>query len=913
MPLEHKLSKATNEDKQVNPIYVEEIKNGLHKLGGGIDVESVSYNKYTDGVFNCYYISDSKDKEYFLLQLECKLDVDLKDSKELAKVILQVCYYLKQFQKDGMQIPKVLVLGTKRNCLAAPAYLIYDRYVRTSAYPSEHNGKKISASTAPYHELYQPRLKAIENDVDLQSKIRISDVSEKYVIQDLCSDIIKIAKDLGLKEDVTVDNLARAYDFFEMKVIDSKQRDKLTSREIVGAFMQLMLKPENVTAEQTRNALGEITSTGAMMFNGKAIQVNDRAFNSFANVFAVKTYNLKDQKALTEVTDRLIEDTDRRRRGDFYTPTIWVDEAHKLMDKNLGDNWREEYMVWDCAWGTGNLTRDYEFSDLYCSTLIQEDLDTASRYNPLACKFQYDFLNDDVDEFEGIKGLMYEPLRGKVKESECGERLNFVDIKGLYEEYGVEDIDGKYSSLIERIKDTKLYREAYGLIDGLLGLNGKERKGLVFLINPPYKKSGAITSGESSGKIVLGKTNLSSIYKINASQLYSQFLYRIKVFKEFISKNINVCIFCPSTLYSVDEHRRVLKDMWCVGLNFMDGFIFNSKYFDGTGSEWAVAFSVFKNMWCKSTEMQYKFKLSILEVDGSKVVDIGNKIIYTIDKECQCTYWSKNGIQEAVKGDVPYLSNALGTEDRKVKYSKGGYIGIGGFWCHSNRVTDNNSRVSLWSTIPNQGSGNVVTNETFNRMISTFAARKLISGKYRTWLNDADQYMIPNTDCREYDVWSNDIIVYSIFNSASFQTSLRGVKCQGKEWDIYNEFFWLSRGEILRLADSVNNMVVYEDIMKHGKSERYVYNKLKQIRLSEDAKAVLDKGTEILEDTFKYREEFNKKHPEYQVNNWDIGWYQIKGIAKECSKDKLKEFDKLYKEFSDRLRPLVYELGFLYK
>ena len=142
---------------------------------------------------------------------------------------------------------------------------------------------------------------------------------------------------------------------------------------------------------------------------------------------------------------------------------------------------------------------------------------------------------------------------------------------------------------------------------------------------------------------------------------------------------------------------------------------------------------------------------------------------------------------------------------------------------------------------------------------------------------------------------------------------MRSIEYDGKEWDIYNEFFWLSRGEILRLAEDVNNMSVYEDIMKHGKSERYVYNKLKQISLSDDAKAVLDKATDILCDTFKYREEFNKKHPEYQVNNWDIGWYQVKGIAKEYSKDKLKEFDKLYKEFSDRLRPLVYELGFLYK
>ena len=904
MPLEHKLSKATNEDKQVNPIYVEEIKNGLHKLGGGIDVESVSYNKYTDGVFNCYYISDSKDKEYFLLQLECKLDVDLKDSKELAKVILQVCYYLKQFQKDGMQIPKVLVLGTKRNCLAAPAYLIYDRYVRTSAYPSEHNGKKISASTAPYHELYQPRLKAIENDVDLQSKIRISDVSEKYVIQDLCSDIIKIAKDLGLKEDVTVDNLARAYDFFEMKVIDSKQRDKLTSREIVGAFMQLMLKPENVTAEQTRNALGEITSTGAMMFNGKAIQVNDRAFNSFANVFAVKTYNLKDQKALTEVTDRLIEDTDRRRRGDFYTPTIWVDEAHKLMDKNLGDNWREEYMVWDCAWGTGNLTRDYEFSDLYCSTLIQEDLDTASRYNPLACKFQYDFLNDDVDEFEGIKGLMYEPLKGKVKESECSERLNFVDIKGLYEEYGVEDIDGKHSSLIERIKDTKLYREASGLIDGLLGLNGKERKGLVFLINPPYgtAKNGGADSISKAGIAVTKINNIMIKMKVGgcSQQLYAQFLYRINNIYRLIGYNVKVGLFTPPAFITGPTYKKLRELMI---LKPCDLFIMQANQFADVKGSWGISFTVMDRSGGYSN-----IEATVKGMENSKIVGLGKKRIYNLDgSESLSDYIKVKGVGK----DYPQMSNAINWKQNGRGKLIDGSIGYMMF--NANNIEQSKQFVSITSSCMAGANGVSIVSENIGKAIQGFTARRLITGEYATWINWQDEYMVPNTEHPEYKQWENDCIVYSLFNSKSQQSSLRSIEYDGKEWDIYNEFFWLSRGEILRLAEDVNNMSVYEDIMKHGKSERYVYNKLKQISLSDDAKAVLDKATDILCDTFKYREEFNKKHPEYQVNNWDIGWYQVKGIAKEYSKDKLKEFDKLYKEFSDRLRPLVYELGFLYK
>lgn len=917
------LRTATNEDKQVNPIYVDAISKGLHKLKAGLDKNSADYNKYTDGVFNCYYVSDETNtREPFIMQLECKLDVDLHDNLELAKVILQVCFYLKQFQKSKMQIPKVLVVGTKNNCFAAPAHLLYEKYVKNEHYETvdSQTGKNISASTAPYHRLYQPRLNAIKNDVDFQTRIRITDVEDKNAINELCLDILKVAKDIGLQENVTADNLARAYDFFEMKVIDAKQREKLTSREIVGAFMQLMLNPGNVTSEQTRNVLGQIVDYGAMNFNGKRIIVDPNAFNSFANVFAVKTYEIKDQKALTEITDRLVEDTDRRRKGDFYTPTIWVDEAHKLMDKHLGSDWREKYMVWDCAWGTGNLTRDYAFDDLYCSTLIQEDLDTAARYNPFACKFQYDFLNDDVDTFERIPYILFKPLKERVRWERVSEALNFGDIFELYDAAITQNIttdeacQAAYKEAVQTLMSTKLYKSAPGLIEGLLGINGKDKKDLVFLINPPYKKAGSITSGNSSTKIALEKTKLSSIYGINSSQLYSQFLFRICLIRDLFKCNASLGLFCPSAIYSVDEHRTILNKLYVNNIVFKHGFLFDSKYFDGTGNSWGVAFSIFST---GDTKIDYRFNLDIVELgDKHNIVSKnGIKCVYTIDKDKQCANWVKSKISglEKLTESVPYISDALGNEDRKLKYTKGNYSGIGGFWCHSNRVTDNNSRVSLWSAIPNQASGYILTTDSYERMISFFTARKLISGGNRTWLNDTDQYMIPDTNNINYKQWIFDCCVYSLFNTASFQTSLRHIVCQGQFWDIYNEFFWLGRNKMLQLAEKHNNMELYDDVINHGKSERFVYEKLKTITLSEDAKAVLDKATEILEKTLPYRQEFSVTHPEYHINTWDAGWYQIKAVAKEYCKEDLKEFDILYKQFSDRLRPLVYELGFLYK
>lgn len=76
---------------------------------------------------------------------------------------------------------------------------------------------------------------------------------------------------------------------------------------------------------------------------------------------------------------------------------------------------------------------------------------------------------------------------------------------------------------------------------------------------------------------------------------------------------------------------------------------------------------------------------------------------------------------------------------------------------------------------------------------------------------------------------------------------------------------------------------------------------------------MLDKATELVKSSFKYRKEFNQKNPDYHINTWDAGGYQIKGLLKQYDPEGLKQFNELYKQLEDRMRSLVYELGFLYK
>jgi len=45
----------------------------------------------------------------------------------------------------------------------------------------------------------------------------------------------------------------------------------------------------------------------------------------------------------------------RERKGSFYTPSQWVDLSQQYLADAFGMDWQEEYYIWDCAAGTGNL------------------------------------------------------------------------------------------------------------------------------------------------------------------------------------------------------------------------------------------------------------------------------------------------------------------------------------------------------------------------------------------------------------------------------------------------------------------------------------------------------------------------------------------------------------------------------
>jgi len=113
------------------------------------------------------------------------------------------------------------------------------------------------------------------------------------------------------------------------------------------------------------------------------------------------------QKYIVDRRDLLVPQNIREMKGSYFTPSIWVKKSQEYLAKVFGENWQEEYYVWDCACGTGNLlaglTNKY---NVWSSDIDQTNVDTINALIDIddnldllpAHVFQFDFLNDSFDK-----------------------------------------------------------------------------------------------------------------------------------------------------------------------------------------------------------------------------------------------------------------------------------------------------------------------------------------------------------------------------------------------------------------------------------------------------------------------------------------------------------------------------------
>lgn len=142
-------------------------------------------------------------------------------------------------------------------------------------------------------------------------------------------------------------------------------------------------------------------------------------------------------------SDAKMSGTEQEFKGAFFTPEIWVKKSQEYLTKVLGDNWQDEYIIWDCCAGTGNMENGLlNAKNVYASTLEEDEVNEIKEkithgLNLLESHvFQFDFLNESLDSKkipEKLRQIIHDPVRRKKLViyinppfAECGNRKAII-------------------------------------------------------------------------------------------------------------------------------------------------------------------------------------------------------------------------------------------------------------------------------------------------------------------------------------------------------------------------------------------------------------------------------------------------------------------------------------------------------
>ena len=308
-----------------------------------------------------------------------------------------------------------------------------------------------------------------------------------------------------------------------------------------------------------------------------------------------------------------------------------------------------------------------------------------------------------------------------------------------------------------------------------------------------------------------------------------------------------------------------------------------------------------KNNTKTTKKVQTEFPVDLLEnIDGQELVCTGTHLYYNLDGTRKLSDWVPFGQR------VTLISCIATTDGIKLRKPGEGSVhartcqgAIGFINMHSNCVEKNAQYVGLYS-FPCTDQGYNILPENFDRAVSAFAARRLVVDN--VW-NHQDCYMAPNTEHPKYAEWQKDCYIFSMFETKSNQTSIKG-EADGEAYDFKNNFYPFSKQETYSLLGL--------QWKENSKDEtRFIANKLTD--LTPEGQKVLDDFKACLQASAKARPDYSKARPELQVNRWDCGWRQLKGLFEEACPDQFATLKADFKTLKEKMLPLVYELGFLYQ
>ena len=833
------------------------------KIYGSSTTLTYPYN--TDGLVS---FADG-DTSYSIL-VETKKNVDMAGSEHgLLRIVAQVVYYLKRFSLEGEHIPDAVVIADKNEITSFSADLLY-------GYLDRDYDWSIAPSAAG--RLVEDLIKDMKKD-GLKSKIYVHNLEngESFDAAEFLDDVdskVRLGKPMMIT--ATVDNISKVFTNFSTDVFVSSSglfNESITGdRRRVEIFIKSLQDDDDVYIHPKKKLL---------MFDGKEIPgVDVRAYESFwqQHKKGKENYTQKELALIDSVADTLIEESQRRMKGDFYTPPIWVDRAHRMIEEKLGDNWKEEYVTWDMAAGLRNLTRRYRFGDgkLYTSTLFQEDLGLSKAYNEEGCHFQYDFLNDDISLHE----------------------MNKEDIMALSD----QELAEKFKLPVQMIRD---------LLD---------KKPMVFLANPPYGSNGNGTKSEDrkTGIADSAIKGLMDGMGHAKQELYTQFIYRVQLLAQLFdyTEDDDFHFFFNKGFLTSPSFNKFVTNLTSQ-FHFESGFMINAGEFNTAADSWGIIFS---HWMTKGEKNQREFIFDVLRtVEESTIEKITTWTGKKVNKGDTISDWlAEIPVKKELSDKQVLTKNGLDAPTAKSVYCKLRKGWIGYMHNHGNNIQYSKKYIGMYSMGFAGAHGCDITEENFTRAAVTFSIRRSVQEDTEKqkllWVRDKDIFTSPSEDLIA-DEFVADCVIYSLFDSQSNQTSLRNYEYDGKVHTVANPFFPFSLQWVEHLAEQHNNADIENDAV--GRTDSFVYNWLQDNKehISPEAQALLNEVEALYEDSFHLRDKYVAKNSRYQVNTWDAGWKQIRTMifGKERVGDEFldrkPEFDKKLDILADKIAKAAYANG----
>lgn len=305
--------------------------------------------------------------------------------------------------------------------------------------------------------------------------------------------------------------------------------------------------------------------------------------------------------------------------------------------------------------------------------------------------------------------------------------------------------------------------------------------------------------------------------------------------------------------------------------------------------------------------MKIKLRVAVASQTG-QVVSTGQKLMYSaLNFTRTCGKWVRETGHKHEKYVAPVQSSGLTFRDAGRTKNE---IGSLGYMLNSmNSVQDNATAVGLFSLAYSNANGLYLYPDNFMRAMALFAARKIIK---HTWINNCDEYCAPTPEVEasdEFKQFAADSLILALFHPANNCTAVRGIPFKGGEVDVHNNMFWETPEYMRELADREHCPEVYNDL--RGVSGDPYVSTMMRVPMGVEAKALIDAGNDLLAISMEKREMFSRLHPEYHLNAWDAGYFQLKHLWREHYKEEHDELSRLRKELEKSLIPRVYSLGFL--